>query len=115
MRILLKLLALTATMIALGACVAAGSSSGPRLVVLKRHPLTVQGRHFKPHAHVRVTLISSAQTTKRVTVSRSGRFTVTFTQTPDRCTQWTVRATQPGRAPVLVRGPKPQCLPASPN
>jgi hypothetical protein len=104
-------LVLITAIVALGAGTALGSSKAPRLVVLKSHPLTVQGRHFKPHAHVRVTLTSSGQTTKRVTVSRSGTFTVTFTQTLDRCTQWTVRATVRGHAPVLVRGPKPACTP----
>ena len=114
MRRPLRLLVMTATVLVLGALTAISTAavSRPSLVVVKRQPLTVQGRHLKPHAHVRVTLTSSGQTTRRVTVGRSGRFTVTFTQTLDRCTQWTVRVTQSGRAAVIVRGPNPQCTPA---
>lgn len=115
MRKPLQLLALTLALVALGSLTAVSASAGlqgPRLFVLSSHPLTIQGRHFKPHAQVRVTLSSLVKTTKRVTVKSSGRFTVSFPGAVDRCTQWTVRATQPGRGPVLVRGPKPQCAPA---
>lgn len=114
MRRSLKLFALVATVIALAAVSsAAGSSSPPRLRMIKQTPLTVRGSHFKPHSMVKVTLISAAKTTKHVTAGRYGRFTVTFSSAVvDRCTQWTVKATQPGRAPVLIHGPKPACAPA---
>jgi hypothetical protein len=112
MRKALTLLALVAVGSLTAISSAAGSSRGPSLKEIKLHPFTVQGSHFKAHSHVKVTLSSSFKATKTVTVGRSGRFTVTFTQAVDRCTQWSVKATQPGRAPVLIRGPKPQCAPA---
>lgn len=109
-----KLLVLVAAVIALAAVsAAAGSSSPPRLRLVKQQPLTVQGSHFRPYSHVKVTLISAAKTTKRVRAGAHGRFTVTFSSAVvDRCTQWTLKAIQPGRAPVLIRGPKPACAPA---
>ena len=117
MRKTLQFLALTLTLVGLGSLSAIGQAAGghsstPQLIVVSSHPLTIQGRHFKPHAHVRVTLSSLGQTTKRVTVKGNGRFTVVFSTAVDRCTQWTVKATQPGHASVLKRGPKPQCTPA---
>jgi hypothetical protein len=117
MRKPLQLLAFALTLVALGSLTAisqaaGGQSSPPRLIELTSHPLTIAGRHFKPHSHLRVTLSSVGQSTKRVTVKGNGRFTVVFTTAVDRCTQWTVKATQPGRAPVVVRGPKPECTPA---
>lgn len=114
MRRSLKLFALMATVIAIAAVSsAAGSSSPPRLRMIKLSPLTVQGSHFKPYAHVKVTLISAARTTKRVRAGRHGRFTVTFSSAVvDRCSQWTMKAIQPGHAPVLILGPKPACPPA---
>ena len=117
MRKTLHLLALTLTVVALGSLAAISEAAGgqfstPQLIVVSSHPLTIAGRHFKPHSHVRVTLSSVGQTTKRVTVKGNGRFTVVFSTAVDRCTQWTVKATQPGHAPVFKRGPKPQCTPA---
>lgn len=111
------LLALSALVAVLGAFAAvssaASSSKTPHLKVLKTHPVTVQGISFRPHAHLKVTFIASGQVSKRVTVGRNGRFTVTFTTTfADRCTQWTVKVSQPGHATVMVHGPRPMCAPA---
>lgn len=111
MRKPLTLLALVALGSLIAISSAAGSSHAPSLKPIKQHPFTVQGSYFKPHAHVKVTLMWTAKTTKTVTVGRYGRFTVSFNQAVDRCTQWSVRATQPGHASVLIRGPKPQCAP----
>jgi hypothetical protein len=117
MRKSMTLLALSLTLVALGSLTAisqaaGGQSSTPRLFVVSSHPLTIAGRHFKPRSHVRVTLSSVGQTSKRIAVKSNGRFTVVFSAAVDRCTQWTVKASQPGRAAVLLRGPKPQCTPA---
>jgi hypothetical protein len=117
MRKTLQLLTLALTVVALGSLAAIGQAAGRRsskaqLLVVSSHPLTIAGRHFKPGSHVRVTLSWVGQTTKRVTVKRSGRFTVVFSTVVDRCTQWTVKATQPGHAPLFKRGPSPQCTPA---
>ncbi len=110
---LLAVAALVAVLGAVSAVSSAASSAAPRLKVLKFNPLTVQGRNFKPRAHVKVIFTASRQTTKRVTVGRNGRFTVSFTTSAaDRCTQWTLKVTQPGRAAVLLRGPRPMCAPA---
>lgn len=111
------LLALTALVAVLGAfaavCSAAPSSTAPHVKVLTTHPVTVQGTGFRPHAHLKVTFMASQQVSKRVTAGRHGRFTVTFKTTfADRCTQWTVKISQPGHAPVVWHGPRPMCAPA---
>jgi hypothetical protein len=38
---------------------------------------------------------------------------VTFPTAVDRCSAWSLTASQGNAAPVIVHGPKPQCAPAS--
>jgi hypothetical protein len=49
---------------------------------------------------------------RRPLTNRDGAFTVTFPAVIDRCSGWSVTATQPGRTPVMLRSPaKPACAP----
>ena len=114
MRKFIPILAVAAIVAVLGSVSAASfaASTAPHLSVLKRSPLTLQGSGFKPRSHIKVTFTASRQVTKRITVKRNGRFTVSFTvSSADRCTQWVVKVTQTGHAAVLMRGPRPMCAP----
>jgi hypothetical protein len=75
--------------------------------------VTVAGRHFKPRTRVRVTLAVTGTQSRKVQTDAQGAFTTTFSTAIDRCSSWSVTASQPGRAPVVIRGgAKPQCAPA---
>ena len=107
---LLVLLATAATL-AIGAPRAHQARAA--LVLTKRNPVTVRGTGFKPNAHVRVTLRSAKRLVHRPLANRRGAFTTTFSSVViDRCSGWTVTANQPGRANVILHGPKPECPPA---
>lgn len=82
------------------------------LVLAKRNPVTVRGTGFKPNTRVRVTLLEARKLVRRPLASGRGTFTTTFSSVViDRCSGWTVTASQPGRATVILHGPKPQCAP----
>ena len=100
---------------AVAAACASGSARKPRptLTMTSRNPVIVAGRHFAPRVNVRVVVNTGATQSRNAVPNRHGAFTATFTTVIDRCTNWSVRATQPGRAPVLIRGgAKPGCPPA---
>ncbi len=82
------------------------------LVLTKRNPVTVRGTGFKPNAHVRVTLAEPQKLLRRPLTSSRGTFTATFSAVLDRCSGWTVTASQPGRATVILHGARPECPPA---
>jgi hypothetical protein len=83
------------------------------LVLTKRNPVTVRGTGFKPNIRVRVTLLEAHKSVRRPLANRRGAFTITFSSVViDRCSGWTVTASQPGRANVILHGPKPECPPA---
>ena len=82
------------------------------LMMTRRSPLTIHGTGFKPDARVRVTLLSPQKLVRRPLANSRGAFTATFSAVIDRCSGWTVTATQPGRATVILHGPKPGCPPA---
>jgi hypothetical protein len=82
------------------------------LILTKRNPVTVRGTGFKPHTRVRVTLAEAQKLVRRPLASSQGTFTATFSAVIDRCSGWTVTASQPGRATVILHGPKPECPPA---
>jgi hypothetical protein len=77
-----------------------------------RNPLSVRGTGFKAHTRVRVTLFASREQVRRPMASGRGAFTTTFSAVIDRCSGWRVTAIQPGRATVILNGPKPECPPA---
>jgi hypothetical protein len=83
------------------------------LVMTARNPLTVRGTGFKPHTRVRVTLIEAHKLVRRPLTNSRGAFTATFSSgVIDHCSGWTITASQPGRAMVILHGPKPGCPPA---
>jgi hypothetical protein len=82
------------------------------LVLTDRSPVTVRGTGFTPHTRVRVTLLEAHKLVRRPLANRRGAFTATFSAVIDRCSAWTVTANQPGRATVILHGPKPECPPA---
>jgi len=114
----LKRAGLIALALALALAVAAACASGSArkppaaLSLTSRNPVVVTGRHFTPRVRVRLVVGAAARQSRTVIPNRHGTFTATSTTVIDRCTNWSVRASQPGRTPVLIRGAKPQCAPA---
>jgi hypothetical protein len=84
----------------------------PRLKLTHSDPVTVRGTGFKPRSRVRATLTASRTFVRRLTASRQGAFTVKFPTAVDSCTVWSVSATSPHQATVVLRGAKPECPPA---
>jgi hypothetical protein len=96
---------------------ASGATAKPvaHLALVKSDPVTITGRGFRPRVRVRLLLADPRTLTRRPLAGRNGRFTATFPTSVDRCTGWSVTATQPGRAMVILRSPaKPECAPMSP-
>ena len=79
----------------------------------RRDPATVGGTGFKSRSRVRVAFVSARTFVRHPVTNAQGAFTATFPTVVDRCTAWSVSASQPGRATVVLRGPRPQCAPAS--
>ena len=98
------------------AALASGAQSAHQaraaLTLTSHDPVTVRGTGFKPNARVRVALLDGRTLVRRPVTNARGAFTTTFSAAIDRCSAWSITATQPGRAPVVVRGAKPQCAPA---
>jgi len=112
----LLLLAAVASIAASGLASAStsGSRGKARLALKQRDPATVSGTGFKPRARVRVTFAGTQTFVRRPVTNSVGSFTATFPTVADRCTSWSVTASQPGRATVVLRGPaKPACAPMS--
>jgi hypothetical protein len=96
----------------LGNASGAGARPVAHLVLVKGNPVTVSGHGFRERRRVQLILVDRRTMTRRPTADRSGGFTVTFPTTIDRCSGWSVTATQPGRAMVALRSPaKPECAP----
>lgn len=97
-----------------GAAGAAGTVSSKRSLVLsRRDPAVVRGSGFRAHRRVRVTLVAGHVYVRRPLPNGHGTFTVAFPTAVDRCTSWSVTAIQGAAAPVVIRGAKPECAPAS--
>ncbi|HUA06779.1 MAG TPA: hypothetical protein VMB27_22925 [Solirubrobacteraceae bacterium] len=91
-----------------------GSGGVARLVLKRQDPATVGGTGFKPDARVRVTFAGAGKFVRRPMTNSRGAFTATFPTFTDRCSAWMVTASQPGRAPVVLRGAaRPECTPMS--
>jgi hypothetical protein len=85
-----------------------------KLVLKSQDPATVSGSGFRAHKRVRVTFVSTRTFVRRPMTNSLGRFTTTFPTAIDRCTAFSVTASQPGRATVVLRGgAKPACAPMS--
>lgn len=90
----------------------AGARPVAHLALVKGNPVTVSGRGFRARQRVQLLLVDRGTMTRRPMANRSGAFTVAFPATLDRCSGWSVTATQPGRAMVILRSPaKPECAP----
>jgi hypothetical protein len=90
----------------------AGARPVAHLALVTGNPLTVSGHGFRPRVRVHLVLADQGTVTRRPLANRNGRFTATFPTTIDRCSGWSVTATQPGRSMVILRSPaKPECAP----
>jgi hypothetical protein len=111
--ILIALLLLLATAATLAIGSPRAHQARAALVLTKRNPVTVRGTGFKPNARARVTLLAAQRQVRRPVANSRGVFTATFSSVVnDHCSGWTVTASQPGRATVILHGPKPECPPA---
>jgi hypothetical protein len=110
------LVALAAVAGGLASGLASGEPARPTLAVFELRSsdvVAVQGTGFTPNRRVRVTLLAVHRRVHRPLADRHGVFTTTFSTAVDRCSGWSISASQRGRATVVVRGPKPECAPAS--
>jgi hypothetical protein len=98
--------------VALAATEHSNTTPRARLALVKRSPLTIKGTYFPKRTRVTFKLSSLRTTTRTLTTSSTGTFTVTITSGVDRCTQWIATVTRRGAAAVTLRGPKPLCAPA---
>jgi phosphatidylserine decarboxylase len=89
------------------------SNAQAALRVVDQRPFTVQGRNFRAHERVKVTLYKQQKNvrTRAVTASLSGTFRAVLQQTPvDRCDLIRVRAVgAAGSTAVLKMLPQPAC------
>ena len=87
--------------------------SRPTLRMIRLNPATFAGRGFKPHRRVHVRLIADQTMSRRPLANRAGAFTVQFPTVIDRCSGFTVTASQPNLSTVVLHSPaKPACAPA---
>jgi hypothetical protein len=88
-------------------------SAHARMQLVRRQPLTVQGRSFHRRERVRVVLrMATTNTVRRVRATRAGRFTVRFRGVrPGPCVRFTVVATgRRGSLAILAGVARPHCL-----
>lgn len=116
--VVLALLVLAAaawiTATGLASATTSASHHAAKLVLKSHDPATVSGTGFNPRARVRVTFVAAQTFVRRPVTNSLGAFTTTFPTVVDRCSGYSVSASQPGRATVVLRGPaKPECAPAS--
>ena len=94
----------------LGHASGAGARPVAHLALVKANPVTVSGRGFRARVRVHLLLVDQRTLARRALANRTGAFTVTFPTVLDRCSGWSVTATQPGRAMVILRSPaRPEC------
>jgi hypothetical protein len=85
----------------------------PSLRMIHRDPATVAGRGFEPHRRVHVRLMVGHTLTRRPLANGAGAFTIQFPTVIDRCSGFTVTASQQNHPAVVLHGPpKPECAPA---
>jgi|SRR5689334_15280210 len=89
------------------------STSRASLRMVRLNPLTITGHGFKAHRRVHVRLMVGHTISRRPLANRSGSFTVRFPTVIDRCSGFTVTASQQNRPAVVLHAPpKPACAPA---
>jgi hypothetical protein len=108
----MKLGVLVAVVVAVFVPVAAEASrSTAHVTVTTLSPFTVHGTGFRSRERVRVTVAARTTQWKRVTATRRGRFTTTFTRvTLGHCEMYTVRATGSRGSTAILRV-IPECAP----
>jgi hypothetical protein len=110
----------TAALLAVAAIVGIASAStdrakrsGPSLRMVRGNPATIAGRGFTPHRRVHLRLLVGQTLSRTPVANGAGAFTVQFPTVIDRCSGFTVTASQPNHATVVLRSPaKPACAPA---
>jgi hypothetical protein len=108
------LLAVTAIVGIASATADHAKRSSPSLRMIHRNPATVAGRGFKPDRRVHVRLVVGHTLSRRPLANRAGAFTVQFPTVIDRCSGFTVTASQQNHPAVVLQAPpKPECAPAS--
>ena len=113
--ILVLLLLAAAASVAISGLASASTNThhGARLALKRTNPATVSGTGFKAHRAVRIRFVSAQTFVRHPVANGRGAFTATFPTVIDRCSGYTVTATQPGRATVVLRNrPLPECAPA---
>jgi hypothetical protein len=89
------------------------STSRASLRMVRLNPVTITGHGFKAHRRVHVRLMAGHTMSRRPLANRSGSFTVQFPTVVDRCSGFTVTASQQNRPAVVLQvPPKPACAPA---
>jgi hypothetical protein len=107
----------TLVLLAAGALVVttvSGARAKPaaHVTLVKGNPVTVSGRGFRPRIRVHLVLMSPGTMTRSPRATGDGTFTVTFPTKLDRCSGWSLTASQPGRTLVTLRSPaQPECAP----
>ena len=113
--VLALLLVVAAASVAISGLASANTKTrrGARLMLKRTNPVTVSGTGFKAHKAVRVKFASAQTFVRHAVTNGQGTFTSTFPTVIDRCSGYTVTASQPGRATVVLRNrPLPECAPA---
>ena len=83
------------------------------LRMTRLNPMTIAGRGFKPHRRVIVRLLGEQTQSRRPLANGAGSFTVQFPVVVDRCSGFTVTASQQNNVVALLRSPaRPACAPA---
>lgn len=84
----------------------------PALRVLDRHPLRVQGSHFKARERLTVTVTAAEKRVRHSVATASGRFNATFGDvTITRCEAFTIRAVGNRGSAAFLKRMAPACLP----
>lgn len=91
--------------VAFGLVAAPAGATVARLAVPDTAPLTVLGTHFKPHEHVRLSVVTSAGAgTRTLTAGEAGGFLTRFSAiTLGTCASYTVRATGSLGSRAMIR------------
>ncbi len=90
-----------------------GKPPAPSLRLIRIHPVTVRGVHFHPRTRVHVRLLAARTVSRKVVTNSRGAFTIAFSSVViDRCSSFSVLASQRHGATVVLHGPKPECPPA---
>jgi hypothetical protein len=89
------------------------NTSRASMRMVRLNPVTITGHGFKAHRRVHVRLVMGHTISRKPLANSSGSFTVQFPTVVDRCSAFTVTASQLNRPTVVLQvPPKPACAPA---